>query len=64
MSKKWYEVLLTNARAANADTQYQLAYDIARQIDDAYPAGTDVSTKPYGERDDYTSLAWLAGQLR
>lgn len=61
--EKWYEVLLTNARAANADGQYQLAYDIARQVDDAYPAGTDVSTKPYGERDDYTSLAWLAGQV-
>lgn len=60
--EKWYEVLLTNARAAEADRQYQLAYDIARQLDDAYPAGTDVSTRPYGERDDYTSLAWLAGQ--
>ena len=55
-------MLLTNARAAAADGQYQLAYDIARQVDDAYPAGTDVSKKPYGERDDYTSLVWLAGQ--
>ncbi|WP_375422477.1 lytic transglycosylase domain-containing protein [uncultured Sphingomonas sp.] len=61
--EKWYEVLLTNARAASADAQYQLAYDIARQVDDAYPAGTDVAAKPYGERDDYTSLAWLAGQV-
>ena len=26
-----------------------------------YPAGTDVSDRPYGERDDYTSLAWLGG---
>jgi soluble lytic murein transglycosylase len=60
--EKFYEVLLTNARAAAADGQWQTAYDIARQVDDAYPAGTDVSTKPYGERDDYTSLAWLAGQ--
>jgi len=60
--EEFYEVLLTNARAAAADGQYQVAYDIARQIDDAYPAGTDVSQKPYGERDDYTSLAWLAGQ--
>jgi soluble lytic murein transglycosylase-like protein len=33
-----------------------------RRLDDAYPAGTDVSARPYGERDDYTSLAWLAGQ--
>lgn len=61
--EKFYEVLLTNARAASSDNQFQTAYDIARQIDDAYPAGTDVSTKPYGERDDYTSLAWLAGQV-
>jgi soluble lytic murein transglycosylase len=61
--EKWYEVLLVNAQAARADGQYQLAYDIARQVDDAYPAGTDVSTKPYGERDDYTSLVWLAGQV-
>ncbi|PAX08447.1 lytic transglycosylase domain-containing protein [Sphingomonas lenta] len=60
--EKWYETLLTAARGAAADGRHQLAYDIARQIDDAYPAGTDVSTKPYGERDDYTSLAWLAGQ--
>ncbi|MFK3891428.1 lytic transglycosylase domain-containing protein [Sphingomonas sp. NPDC079357] len=60
--EKFYEALLVNARAAAADGQWQTAYDIARQIDDAYPAGTDVSIKPYGERDDYTSLAWLAGQ--
>ncbi|MBB4154116.1 soluble lytic murein transglycosylase [Sphingomonas jinjuensis] len=58
----WYEVLLTNARGAAADGQWQLAYDIARQVDDAYPPATDVSVKPYGERDDYTSLVWLAGQ--
>jgi len=61
--EKWYEVLLVNAQGARADGQYQLAYDIARQVDDAYPTGTDVSTKPYGERDDYTSLVWLAGQV-
>ncbi|WP_394344005.1 lytic transglycosylase domain-containing protein [Sphingomonas baiyangensis] len=58
----WYEVLLTHARAAAADRQYALAYDIARQVDDAYPQGTDVSQQSYGERDDYTSLVWLAGQ--
>ena len=60
--EEFYEVLLTNARAAAADNQLSTAYDIARQVDDAYPAGTDVSAKPYGERDDYTSLVWLAGQ--
>lgn len=59
--EKWYEVLLTNARAAANDGQWTLAYDIASKLDDAYPSGTDVSTRPLGERDDYTSLAWLAG---
>lgn len=60
--EKWYEVLLVNARGAAADGNWQQAYDIARQVDDAYAPGTDVSKKPYGERDDYTSLVWLAGQ--
>ncbi len=60
--ERWYELLLSNARSAAADGQYSTAFDIARQLDDAYPAGTDVSTRPYGERDEYTSLAWLAGQ--
>ena len=60
--EEWYEVLLVNARGSAADGNWQQAYDIARQVDDAYAAGTDVSAKPYGERDDYTSLAWLAGQ--
>ncbi len=58
----WYELLLSAARGAQSDGQYAVAFDIARQIDDAYPSGTDVSLRPYGERDDYTSLAWLAGQ--
>jgi soluble lytic murein transglycosylase len=59
--EKWYEVLLTHARGAAADGQHVTAYDIARQVDDAYPSGLDVSDRPLGERDDYTSLVWLAG---
>ncbi|MES2989373.1 MAG: lytic transglycosylase domain-containing protein, partial [Pseudomonadota bacterium] len=61
--EKWYEVLLTAARGAAADGQNDLAYRIASQVDDAYPAGTDISDRPYGERDDYTSLTWLAGTV-
>ncbi len=61
--EEWYEVLLTAARGAVSDGQYRLAYDIARQVDDAYPAGTDVATRPLGERDEYTSLTWLAGTV-
>ncbi len=61
--EKWYEVLLTNARAAEADGQYGLAYAIASQIDDAFAPGTDVSDLGLGIRDDYTSLVWLAGTV-
>ncbi|AJP71589.1 lytic transglycosylase domain-containing protein [Sphingomonas hengshuiensis] len=57
----WYEVLLIAARGAAADGQFSLAYRIASQVDDAFPAGTDISDLPLGERDDYTSLTWLAG---
>ena len=59
--EKWYETLLLMARGAANDRQWTTAYQIASQIDDAYPPGTDVSLRSAGERDDYTSLAWLAG---
>jgi soluble lytic murein transglycosylase len=60
--EKWFELLLVHARGAASDGQWQVAYDIARQITDAYPPGTAIADRPYGERDDYTSLAWLGGQ--
>ncbi|HZF43302.1 MAG TPA: lytic transglycosylase domain-containing protein [Sphingomonadaceae bacterium] len=59
--EKWYETLLVFARGAAADRNWSLAYRIASQVDDAYPAGTIVSTRSVGERDEYTSLTWLAG---
>ena len=58
----WLDTLWANARAAAADRQWQLAYDIGRQVDDVYPIGTDVGAQSYGERDDYTNLAWTAGR--
>lgn len=59
--EKWMEALLAAARAAASDGQWQLAYAIAHKVDDIYPAGVDVRDRPIGERDDYTSLVWLAG---
>ena len=59
--EKWYEGLLAMANGAAADRNWTTAYAIASQIDDAYPAGTDISAQSFGERDEYTSLAWLAG---
>jgi soluble lytic murein transglycosylase len=60
-AEKWYETLLAMARGAANDRNWSTAYQIASQLDDAYPPGTDISRQSTGERDDYTSLAWLAG---
>ncbi|MFC7537073.1 lytic transglycosylase domain-containing protein [Sphingomonas sp. GCM10030256] len=62
-AEKWFELLLTTAREAQASGQYGLAYNIARQVDDALPAGADLALQSYGVRDDYTSLTWLAGTV-
>ncbi|MEJ7932746.1 lytic transglycosylase domain-containing protein [Sphingobium sp. AN558] len=60
-AEKWYETLLGQARASAADSQWSFVYAIASKLDDAYAPGVDVRDRPIGERDDYTSLAWLAG---
>ncbi|NWK96802.1 lytic transglycosylase [Sphingobium lactosutens] len=60
-AEKYYEVLLNQARAAANDSQWTFAYGIASKIDDAIAPGVQVSDQPIGVRDDYTSLAWLAG---
>jgi len=60
-AEKWYELILSAAQGAAAERQYTLAYNIARQVDDALPTGAQPALQPYGVRDDYTSLAWLAG---
>ncbi|MCW3836888.1 lytic transglycosylase domain-containing protein [Sphingomonas canadensis] len=59
--EKWYELLLAAARGAAADGQHFQAYLIASKVDDAYAPDVVISDRPYGERDDYTSLVWLAG---
>ena len=55
-------LLLLAGEAAQA-RQFQTAYNIARQLDDALPPGVAVSSQPIGFRDNYTSLAWLAGTV-
>ena len=60
---KWLDMLYATAKGASAQGQSSQAYDIARQVDDAYPAGTPVRDRPIGERDTYTNLTWLAGTM-
>ena len=59
--RRWLDTALTMARGAANDGQWSTVYQIAARLPDLYPAGTDVSDRPYDERDDYTSLAWLGG---
>jgi soluble lytic murein transglycosylase len=59
--QRWLDTALTLARGAANDRNWQVAYGIASKVDDLYAPGTDVSTRPYDERDDYTSLVWLGG---
>jgi soluble lytic murein transglycosylase len=59
--ERFMELMVTLARGADNDGNRAQAFAIASQLDDLYPAGTDVSTRSYGERDEYTNLAWLAG---
>ena len=61
--KDWYQLLLTHARAAEIDGQYDVAYRIASRVDDAVPAGLVMADQDLPTRDRYTSLTWLAGSL-
>jgi soluble lytic murein transglycosylase len=49
--------MLMIARSGGASN----ARAIASKIDDLFPPNTDISTKSYRLRDDYTSLMWLGG---
>ena len=61
--KDWYQLLLTHARAAENDGQYDVAYRIASRVDDAIPTGVDMVDQDLTTRDRYTSLTWLAGSV-
>ncbi len=59
--ERFYEMQLLLAEGAARSGQWTTAFNIARQLDDSFAPGTDITTQPYGVRDEYTSLAWLAG---
>ena len=61
--ERFFDMLLTLANDAAQDRQWDTAYNIARHLSDALPAGTDISQQPIGIRDNYTSLTWLAGSI-
>ena len=62
-AERWFQLVYSVAKSAAADGRYQTAYEIARQVDDAYPRGTVVRDQSIAERDVYTNLTWLAGTM-
>jgi soluble lytic murein transglycosylase len=61
--QRFYEMLIQVAGDAIDTRSWDIAYDIASQIDDALPQGMNIAEQPLELRDDYTSLAWLAGSV-
>jgi soluble lytic murein transglycosylase len=59
--ERFMDMLVELAGDAALDHNWQTAFNIASQIDDLLPAGSSVADQPIGIRDDYTTLAWLAG---
>lgn len=60
---RWYEMLLILAGDAASDRDWAAAYNISRQVDDAFAPGADITAQSYDVRDNYTSLAWLSGRV-
>lgn len=61
--ERFTDMMLLLADEAVQNRDWQTAYDIARQLDDVLPSGANVATQSIGFRDNYTSLAWLAGSV-
>jgi soluble lytic murein transglycosylase len=59
--ERFYDMLVLVSKEAMADRQWQTAYNIARQVDDSFAPGADISLKSYAIRDSYTTLTWTAG---
>ena len=61
--ERFLDMLIALSRDAVDQRNWQTAYNIASQVDDALPDGASIPDQPLGVRDDYTSLAWLAGTI-
>jgi len=60
---RFFDMLLLLANDAAQDHQWLTAYRIASQLDDVLPPGAKVPDQSIEIRDNYTSLAWLAGSV-
>lgn len=60
---RFYDMQLILANDAAQDRQWLTAYRIASQLDDILPTDANFSDQSLDIRDNYTSLAWLAGSV-
>jgi soluble lytic murein transglycosylase len=61
--ERFLDMLIQLAGDAEGDRNWQTAFNIGSQIDDLLPTGASVADQPLPVRDDYTTLAWLAGTV-
>ena len=61
--ERFLDMLILLAGDAVDERDWQTAYNIASQADDALATGIRLAEQPVGIRDDYTTLAWTAGSV-
>jgi len=61
--ERFMDMQLQLASDAQDARSWQTAFNIASQLDDVLPVGIAIADQPLGMRDDYTTLAWLAGTV-
>lgn len=61
--ERFFDMQIQLAGDAVDARNWQTAYGIASQIDDVLPTDAAVADQPIGVRDDYTTLAWVAGSV-
>jgi soluble lytic murein transglycosylase len=60
---RWLALIENGAKGASDEGQYELAFGIARRVEQTYPAGTSIRDRSYAERDAYTNITWLGGTV-
>jgi soluble lytic murein transglycosylase len=61
--QRFYEMLIEIAGDGVDARDWQAVYNVASQVDDVLPQGTNLADQPRDFRDSYTTLAWLAGTV-
>ena len=61
--QRFLELLIQLSGDASDERNWDTAYNIASGLDDVLPAGAAVADQPVDMRDDYTTLAWVAGTV-